>query len=41
MSKTEAAKIVLQFLKDENRPYAINEILAKCGKELGKSAVQK
>lgn len=36
-----ATEAVYQFMKNQNRPYSVNEILQNVGKELGKSAVQK
>ncbi|KAM7344458.1 homologous-pairing protein 2 homolog [Cochliomyia hominivorax] len=41
MSKTTILKVVQEFMLKENRPYAINEIVEKCGKDLGKTAIQK
>lgn len=41
MSKTPLIKIVQDFMLKENRPYGINDILDKCGKELGKTHIQK
>lgn len=41
MSKTPVLKVVQDFMLKENRPYGLNDIVEKCGKELGKSAMQK
>ncbi|KAI8121994.1 hypothetical protein FF38_09353 [Lucilia cuprina] len=41
MSKSEVLKTVQQFMLQENRPYAVHEVLEKCGKDLGKAAIQK
>ncbi|XP_065366772.1 homologous-pairing protein 2 homolog [Calliphora vicina] len=42
MSKTSnIIKIVQDFMLKENRPYAVNDVMEKCGKELGKAAIQK
>ncbi|XP_046811588.1 homologous-pairing protein 2 homolog [Lucilia cuprina] len=41
MSKSDVLKTVQQFMLQENRPYAVHEVLEKCGKDLGKAAIQK
>ncbi|XP_019894820.1 homologous-pairing protein 2 homolog isoform X2 [Musca domestica] len=41
MSKPSVVKIVQEFMLKANRPYAINDVVDGCGKDLGKSAIQK
>ncbi|XP_073811953.1 homologous-pairing protein 2 homolog [Musca autumnalis] len=40
-AKSSVAKIVQEFMLKANRPYAINDVVEGCGKELGKAAIQK
>ncbi|XP_075164838.1 homologous-pairing protein 2 homolog [Haematobia irritans] len=41
MSKPSVTKVVQEFMVNANRPYAINDVVDRCGKELGKAAIQK
>uniref|UniRef100_A0A1I8P6E4 Homologous-pairing protein 2 homolog n=1 Tax=Stomoxys calcitrans TaxID=35570 RepID=A0A1I8P6E4_STOCA len=41
MSKPSVAKVVKDFMMQANRPYALNDVVDRCGKELGKAAIQK
>ncbi|XP_061390568.1 uncharacterized protein LOC133325885 [Musca vetustissima] len=41
MSKSSVLKVVQEFMLKANRPYAINDVVDGCGKDLGKAAVQK
>jgi len=34
-------EVVLKYLRDQNRPYSVNDILLNLHKELGKTAIQK
>ncbi|XP_055854736.1 homologous-pairing protein 2 homolog [Episyrphus balteatus] len=41
MAKPDVSKEVLSLLQEGNKPYSVNEVFEKCGKEYGKAAVQK
>ncbi|XP_061392590.1 homologous-pairing protein 2 homolog [Musca vetustissima] len=41
MSKSSVLKVVQEFMLKANRPYAINDVVDGCGKDLGKAAIQK
>ncbi|XP_055908837.1 homologous-pairing protein 2 homolog [Eupeodes corollae] len=41
MAKPDVSKEVLSLLQEGNKPYSVNDIFEKCGKQHGKAAVQK